>query len=160
MRCWAKGGNVFPITFNTGHALPLTLVRFLCPRISRAHGANCPRIGREEAPNHGHGLVLGSDVSRPHPRTRQSLDQAVNTATPRPCPCPRSVRIQQPGVAANCPWSGNVPAQSAVSPYPWAAQELTRAFICPRPTCGIVQTASSPRSRQSSHNEAPAYVLI
>ena len=88
---------MLPTMFSTRHALPLTFVRFSRPRISRAHYANCPRNRRGEAPNIGHGLVLSSDVSQPQPRTRQSLDQTMNTATPQPRPCPWSARVQHGG---------------------------------------------------------------
>jgi hypothetical protein len=83
--------------------------------------------------------------SQSHPRTWQSLDLAVNMASPWPCPCPRVVRFRGPGVAANCPRPGNVPAQSAAFTGPRESRELSRTLDCRRQIGGLVRSAFSPR---------------
>ena len=151
---------MFLIMFKTGHALPLTFVRFSRPRISRRPLARPPHHGRGEARGIGHCLVLSSDVYRSHMRTRSSLNRAINTAIRRPHPCPRSSRIQRRCVAAECPKCDNVRAQSAVCPRPRTSREVTRASDRPGPTGGIVQAGSNPHSLRRSRNSATTYVFI
>lgn len=141
----SSGGNVVLIMFKTGHALPLTVVRFLRPRISRAHHASSPRHRRGEARGIGHSFVRSSDVSQSNPRPQSRLNGATDAATARPYPCPRSSRVPQPDVAASCPRRGNVRAQTAA---------------CPHPSAEIVQAAFITRSFQRSHIGATTYVPI
>jgi hypothetical protein len=148
---------VFLIMFKTGHALPLTFVRLSRPRISRRQLAKSPQHGCGEAQGIGHWLVLNSGVYRSHARIRPSLNPATNAATPQPDLYPRSNRIRQPYVAANCPKCGNVRAQSAVCPHPRTSRELTRSSNHPRPPRGIIEAVSRPRSLQRSRNGAPTY---
>ena len=143
------------------YALPLSFVRFLRPRVSRGGHAECPHNARAQAPNGGHGFVLDSAMSQPHPRTRQSHNAAVNMASPWPCPCPQSVRASGPAaVTANCLRAGNVPEQSAACPRPRESRELSHILDCPRLIGGLVQAAFSPGSRQHSQQGASAYVLV
>lgn len=114
MRCWTKGGNVFPITFNTGQALPLVATRILRPRMSRGVSAERPRniIASRPRPqpdrepdlakHRAHPCVVhvreqSAIAYCPHPQTRQGTvlghgqpsasairEQAVATARPQP----------------------------------------------------------------------------
>lgn len=146
--------------FSTRHALPLTFVRFLRPRISRGNRAKWPRNEHEEGPIHGPGRALNLGVSLPHPQTRQVPVRIAATAAPQTCPCPRSVRIHRLPVAINPPKTGHVLAQSTGSQRAHPSPELIRALDRSCPTGDIVQAAFSPRSRKSSPKGANAYVLI
>lgn len=146
--------------FNTRHALPLTFVRILRPRISRENHAKRPHSGRGEAPIHGSSHVLDLDVSHPGAGTRQSLGRTSHTDWSETCPCPPSIRIHRLAVAINPPKTAHVLAQSTGSQRAHPSPELTRALDRSCPTGEIVQAAFSPRSRQSPHKGATAYVLI
>ena len=104
------------IPFNTGHALPLTFVRFLRPRTGRGARAEYPRNGCARAHCGGHGIDLDLDVSRPHPRPRQSGKLSIAVAFPMECPCPQSVHIRRHGASATNPQPRNVRALSADCP--------------------------------------------
>lgn len=151
---------MFLIRVETRHALPLTGVRFSRTRISRGPRAKCPRGGRGVVPHCGHKPVRDPDVSQLHPRTRRSLGQAVNAATPQLRPCPRLVRIQRPVVVAICPKPNNVRAQPAERPRSRTGRELAGDSDCSCPTGGIVRAAFNPRSRQDAHHGAFAYVFV
>lgn len=145
--------------FSTRHALPLTFVRFLRPRLDRGNRAKCPRNDHGQAPIHGPSRVLDLGVSHPHPQTRQGSVRTVVTAAPQTCLCPRSVRIH--GLTIPTIWLRitNVLAQSKGSQRTDAGAALIRASARSSPI-KMIHAAFSPRSRQSSEKESTAYVLI
>ena len=146
--------------FSTRHAVPLTVVRFSSPRTSRGPRVECPRNGRARALNTGHGYVLDSVASMPHPRPWQSLDHVLTTATPQARPCPRSVRVHRHGAAANCPGPRNLRAQSAECPRPRTGSELTGDSDWPRPTPGIIPIMFGPRRQQHSNSRELVHGLV
>ena len=146
--------------FDTGHALPLTFVRFLRPRLGHGNHAKCPRNDHEKGSIHGPGRALNLGVSLPHPETRQDPVRTAAAAAPQTCPCPRSVRIHGLTIATIWLRTTNVLAQSKGSRRTGTGFELIRASERSCPTGEIIQAAFSPRSRQSSHKEANDYVLI
>lgn len=148
--------------FNTRHALPLTFVRFLRPRINRENHEKCPRRGRSAALVHGpiHVLDLGLSHPHPHRHPQQSLVRSAHTNWSEKRPFPRSVRVHGLFLATNSRETSNLLAQSSVSSRTHTGCEWTRALEPSWPTSEIVHAAFCPRSRQSSHKEANAYVLI
>ena len=146
--------------FNTRHALPLTFIRFLRPRISRGNHAKCPRRGLSAALDHGPIHVLDLGLSHPHPQTQQSFVRSAHTNWSEKRPYPRSVRVHGLFLATNRRETGNLLAQSSVSSRTRTGPGWTGALEQWRPTSEIVQATFCPRSRQSSHKEANAYVLI
>lgn len=82
MRCWTKGGNVFPITFNTGQALPLTFVRFWRPRSSRGEGAAPPRHASDLGPRHQPVREFDSPARGAHVRTFHVRAQSATAFRP------------------------------------------------------------------------------
>lgn len=83
MRCWTKGGNVFPITFNTGQALPLVATRILRPRMSRGVSAEQPRNINGSRPRQQ--PVREPDLARhrAHPRAVHVREQSAIAFYPR-----------------------------------------------------------------------------
>lgn len=148
------------IPFNTGHALPLTFVRFLRPRTSRGARAECPRNGCARAHYSGHGIDLDSDVSAPHSRHRQSGKLSIAVAFPTECPCPQSVHIQRHGAFATNPQSRNVRALSAECPRAGIVHELVGDPASPRLISGHEHVSFRPRFRQHHDPGASAYVLV
>ena len=146
--------------FNTRHALPLTFVRFLRPRLGRGNRAKCPRNDQEEGPIHGPGRALNLGVSLPHPQTRQGPVRIAATDASQTCPRPRSVRTHGLSLATNRRETGSFLAQSKDNQQTDAGSELIRASKRSCPTGEIAHAAFCPRSRQSSRKEANAYVLI
>ena len=84
MRCWTKGVNVFPITFNTGQALPLVATRILRPRMSRGVSAEQPRNSIGSRPRQQ--PVREPDLAkhRAHPRVVHVREQSAIAGCPRP----------------------------------------------------------------------------
>jgi hypothetical protein len=84
MRCWPKGGNVFPIMISTGQALPLVATRILRPRVGRGVSAEQPRniIGSRPRPQ----PVREPDLAkhRAHRRVVHVRDQSAIAFCPRP----------------------------------------------------------------------------
>ena len=146
--------------FSKRHALPLTFVRFLRPRISRGTHAKCPRRWRSAALVHSPNHVLYMGLSHPHPQTQQSLLRSAHTNWSEKRPFPRSARIHGLSPATNRRKTGSFRAQSKGSQRTDPGSELIRASKRSCPTGEIIHVAFSPRSRQSSHKESTAYVLI
>ena len=84
MRCWTKGGNVFPITFNTGQALPLVATRILRPRMCRGVSAEQSRNIIGSRPRQQ--PVREPDLAklRAHPRVVHVREQSAIAFCPRP----------------------------------------------------------------------------
>ena len=154
------GGTVLHCMFKTGHALPLTFVRFLRPRIIRGNHAKCPRRRRAEMLIHGPNHVFDLGLSHPQPRTRQSLVRFAHTDWSEKRPCPRSVRIHGLSLATDRRETGSFLAQAKGSQRTDAGSELIHASKRSCPTGEIIHAAFSPRSLQSSHKELTSYVLI
>lgn len=75
---------MFPITFNTGQALPLVVTRILRPRMSRGVSAEQPRNIIGSRPRQQ--LVREPDLAkhRAHPRVVHVRDQSAIAFCPRP----------------------------------------------------------------------------
>lgn len=84
MRCWTKGGSVFPITFNTGQALPLVATRILRPRMSRGESTEQPRNIIGSRPRQQPVRELGLSRHRAHPRAVHVREQSAIAFCPRP----------------------------------------------------------------------------
>jgi len=84
MRCWTKGGNVFPITFNTGQALPLVATRILRPRMSRGVSAEQPRNIICSRPRQQSFREHDVSEHRAHPRVVHVREQSAIAFRPRP----------------------------------------------------------------------------
>ena len=132
MRCWVKGGNVFPITFNTGQALPLVVTRILRPRMSRAVSAEQPRN------------IIGS---RPRQQPVREPDLAKHRARPS------VVHVREQSAIAFCPRpltrQGTVLEHGQASPSALREQATAAARTQPPSVhdLGMFTSSTAPLSR-------------
>lgn len=125
-RCWSKGGSMFFIIFETGHALPLAGARLLRPRNSRGEHAEHPR-----------------EMSGSWPRAQQihELDSAEDRARTQ------SVSVRKQSVSALSPCKQARPRIGSVRGNVAAATvgELATATAtnCPQSISSLEQSASA-----------------
>ena len=138
----------FTYRFWRVQALPLSRLRFSCPRSSRGLDAECPRhrpacwpwpcpvrdrVQSETSPHplHDHGRVQSVTVSWPCPQPRpQSVPVRVHVqaeavrdqSMSANYPCPRPVRSRAQSMTVSSPWS-------------WTVRDRVESAKCPRHGC-------------------------
>jgi hypothetical protein len=86
---------VFPITFNTGQALPLVVTRILRPRMSREVDAQQSRIRGSQRPRQGPVRDPELATGRAHSRKGRKRGQAADADRPYPQSRQQIVRVRE-----------------------------------------------------------------
>lgn len=171
MRCWTKGGNVFPITFNTGQALPLVATRILHPRMSRGAGTEQPRNSSAQRPRQWPVREPDSATVRSQSRKSPEREQSAVAFCPRPQSRQRIVRVHEPStdqsgqgqakaMSSICPCSVRDTGMSASTnrPQPRADRESSSTGL---PALHRLCVATAPPTEFPVHiHHAPTYDLI
>lgn len=162
---------MFPITFNTGQALPLVATRILRPRMSRDVSAEQPRNIIGSRPRQQPVRELGLNIHRAHPRAVHVRDQFAIAF----CPCPqtRQQTVLEHGQASASAIREQATASDRTQPpsvhdlgrFTSSTAPLTRTFhdaqlamACPRQR---IRVSVSPPSAFPVHiHFIPAYGLI
>lgn len=162
---------MFPITFNTGQALPLVATRILRPRMSRGVSAEQPRKIIGSRPRQQSFREPDVSEDRAHPRVVHVREQSAIAFCPRPQTRQGTVlRHGQSSAAAFCEQ-----AVAAARPQPPSVHDLGRftsstapltrtfhgsqlAMACPRQR---IRVSVSPSAQFPVHiHFIPAYGLI
>jgi hypothetical protein len=114
MNWWSKGGSVFHIMFNTGHALPLAGARLLRPRGSRGKHAEQPREVSGSWPQTRQIRDLYSAVNRTRTQTVRVREQSMSAFSPRKQARPGTVHVLGHATA----WKVREPAADTDSNFP------------------------------------------
>jgi hypothetical protein len=149
-----------PMLNITRHALPLTVVRFSCPRSSRGVRARNPRRGNEEGQGSVHESVLDSYMTGSHPRLRQVRRQVIAVAFPEECPCPRPVHIHRQGASATHPHIRKLRAVSAACPRKGTGRKLVSDAASSRPIRSREHSSLRPRDWHHHHPGTSAHARI
>ncbi len=171
MRCWSKGGNVFPIMFETGQALPLVATRILRPRMSRGVSAEQPRNIIGSRPRQQ--PVREPDLAkhRAHPRVVHVREQSAIASCPRPrtrqgtgleheLALASATREQAAALARSRPPAVHDLGRSTFSTTPLTGNVhgSQLAMACPRQR---IRVSASPPTRFPVHIQIiPAYGLV
>jgi hypothetical protein len=159
---------VFQIMFKSGHALPLSKLRFSWPRIGRGKGRgwlrNMDCSWPQTRPGHGHDPVQ----CRPRTQTVRVREQSASATCPRPQS--RSQTVRSHGLATDSIVHELATAAVADCPQPVRSRGLSTNANWPRPrfvrsrrpkrNCprsGIVTSASLPASCPVHNQPIPIY---
>lgn len=146
--------------FNTGHALPLTSVRFWRPRVSRGLRAGCPRGIRSRALSVGPRSVPDLDVSRPSSRSRAGNDSATIAASALLHPAPDEVRGRGRDWFLNFPQSRIIHVKSPLCPKPKTGSGYAGSPDYPQTSFIITPATIGPHLSQDSDLGGSAYVHV
>ena len=162
---------MFPITFNTGQALPLVATRILRPRMSRGAATEQPCNSSTLRPRQWPVREPGVTIHRAHPRAVHVCEQSAIAFCPRPQSRQRIVRVhetatdqsgqgQAQAMSWHCPCSVRDAGMSASSntPQPRADRESSSTQS---PARHLLCVAIVPTTEFPVHiHHAPAYDLI
>lgn len=162
---------MFPITFNTGQALPLVVTRILRPRMSREVDAQQPRIRGGQRPRQGPVRDRALATGRAHSRKDQKRGQAADAGSPYPQSRQQIVRVRELAAGQNS--RDQAAVTDVIRPSSVRDDRMSASTDTPQPRAGRKSSANgtlavhrlsvsiAPPTEFPVHiQHAPAYDLI